>query len=258
MGSHGLGWLAVACYAAAEVSAIVWLARPRSLAGRAALALISAGLALHFSDLLNRARALSSVPYRTLGGSVSFFGWMLGIAYLALALRHRERADGTVSHPADHRRYGGRPPSPGSVDAPGPGRPRLPLRISRDARDPRVRGLCPVVRDLHPLPRPEPPDPAGPDGIPLLPPAAARGPRPDEPHQRLHRPRGPRAGARARASSGPSRSGRPSPTPRSSGPFSRWPCTGCCCGWTGAAGRDRGSRFFRSSASASFSSPTRS
>lgn len=94
MGTHALGWLAVALYAAAEVSAIVWLARPRSLAGRAAPFLVSAGLALHFADLLHRARELSSVPYRTLGGSVSFFGWMLGIAYLALALRHSERTTG--------------------------------------------------------------------------------------------------------------------------------------------------------------------
>ncbi len=94
MGSHVFGWLAVACYAAAELSAIFWLARPRSLAGRAAPLLVVGGLALHFVDLLNRARELHSVPYRTLGGSVSFFGWMLGIAYLALALRHGERTTG--------------------------------------------------------------------------------------------------------------------------------------------------------------------
>jgi len=94
MGSHALGWLAVACYTAAEVSAIVWLARPRIAAGRAAPFLVAAGLALHFADLLNRARELHSVPYRTLGGSVSFFGWMLGVAYLALAVRHGERTTG--------------------------------------------------------------------------------------------------------------------------------------------------------------------
>jgi ABC-type uncharacterized transport system permease subunit len=37
---------------------------------------------------------LGSVPYRTLEGSVSLFGWMLAIAYLALQVRHRERAIG--------------------------------------------------------------------------------------------------------------------------------------------------------------------
>jgi ABC-type uncharacterized transport system permease subunit len=94
MGSHALGWLAVACYAAAELSAILSLVRARDLAARAAPVLVSAGLAFHFADLMHRARELSSVPYRTLGGSVSFFGWMLGIAYLALSLRHRERATG--------------------------------------------------------------------------------------------------------------------------------------------------------------------
>ncbi len=94
MGSHALGWLAVACYAAAEVSAIVSLVRRRDLVARATPMLVAAGLAVHFADLLHRARELSSVPYRTLGGSVSFFGWLLGIAYLALTLRHRERATG--------------------------------------------------------------------------------------------------------------------------------------------------------------------
>jgi ABC-type uncharacterized transport system permease subunit len=94
MSSHLLGWLAVACYAGAEVSAILWLRRPHSLLGRSAPALVLAGLVLHFADLMHRARELSSVPYRTLGGSVSFFGWMLGIAYIALALRHGERTTG--------------------------------------------------------------------------------------------------------------------------------------------------------------------
>jgi ABC-type uncharacterized transport system permease subunit len=94
MGSHLLGWLAVACYCGAEVLAIVSLVRGRRTFGLAAPALVVAGLALHFADLMHRARELSSVPYRTLGGSVSFFGWMLGIAYLFLLLRHRERATG--------------------------------------------------------------------------------------------------------------------------------------------------------------------
>ncbi len=92
MGSHALGWLAVALYFAAQICAIVSLVKPRELLARATPLLVAGGLAVHFAGLLDRARELSSVPYRTLGGSVSFFGWMLGIAYLALALRHRERA----------------------------------------------------------------------------------------------------------------------------------------------------------------------
>jgi ABC-type uncharacterized transport system permease subunit len=94
MGSHVLGWLAVASYCGAEALAIVALVRGRGALGRAAALLVAAGLVLHFADLMHRARELSSVPYRTLGGSVSFFGWMLGIAYLLLLIRHRERATG--------------------------------------------------------------------------------------------------------------------------------------------------------------------
>ena len=94
MAFHFLGWLAVACYAGAEAAAILSLVAPRERLAWITPALIGAGLALHFRDLLLRARALGSVPYRTLGGSVSLFGWMLGIAFLVLLLRHRERAIG--------------------------------------------------------------------------------------------------------------------------------------------------------------------
>jgi len=94
MGSHLLGWLAVALYAGAEALSIGSLMRPRAALSRAVPGLIAGGLALHFADLMRRAHEISSVPYSTLGGSVSFFGWMLGISYLALALRHREQAMG--------------------------------------------------------------------------------------------------------------------------------------------------------------------
>src|SRR5262249_1233126 len=60
---------------------------------------IAAGLALQFADLMHRARVLGSVPYPTLGGSGSLFGWMLGIAHLVLLVRHRERAMGAVLIP---------------------------------------------------------------------------------------------------------------------------------------------------------------
>jgi ABC-type uncharacterized transport system permease subunit len=99
MGSHLLGWLAVALYAGAEALSIVSLMRPRAALSRAVPLAIAGGLALHFADLMRRAHELSSVPYRTLGGSVSFFGWMLGIAYLALLLRHREESMGTFLIP---------------------------------------------------------------------------------------------------------------------------------------------------------------
>jgi ABC-type uncharacterized transport system permease subunit len=89
---HLFGWAAVLLYAAAEALAVRDLLRQRGIGG--APILIGAGLAAQFTDLSIVARSLGSVPYRTLGGSLALFGWMLGLAYLVLFLRHRERAIG--------------------------------------------------------------------------------------------------------------------------------------------------------------------
>lgn len=94
MSSHLLGWVAVAFYLGAEALAVVALVNPRGILGRLAPVLVAAGLALHFADLMHRGRELGTVPYGTLGGSVSLYGWMLGIAFLLLLARHRERAIG--------------------------------------------------------------------------------------------------------------------------------------------------------------------
>ena len=91
---HLLGWTAVFLYLAAEAIAILSLRRPRPALSILGIVLLAGGLVCHFADLEVRARALGSVPYRNLEGSVSLFGWMLGIAYLALQIRHRERAIG--------------------------------------------------------------------------------------------------------------------------------------------------------------------
>ncbi|MEP6767497.1 MAG: cytochrome c biogenesis protein CcsA [Acidobacteriota bacterium] len=97
---HALGWLAVALYVGAEALSILSLLKPgRASSGTilrtsAASVLLAAGLALHFADLEITARMLHSVPYRSFGGSLSLFGWMLGVSYLALLFRHRERAIG--------------------------------------------------------------------------------------------------------------------------------------------------------------------
>jgi ABC-type uncharacterized transport system permease subunit len=87
-----LGWLAVLLYAGAEGVSIAALVRRNK--GVAASILLGAGLLLQFAHLEVTARALHSVPYRTFGGSMSLFGWMLGVSYLALLFRHRERAIG--------------------------------------------------------------------------------------------------------------------------------------------------------------------
>lgn len=92
MPSNILGWVAVLLYAGAEALSIRSLVRPRAHA--VVPALLAAGLVLHFFDLQARARALGSVPYRTLSGSMLLFGWMLALACLALLLVHRERSIG--------------------------------------------------------------------------------------------------------------------------------------------------------------------
>src|SRR5260370_12343201 len=92
--AHSLGWIALSLYLAAEILAVAALRRQRRGLGLAGMLAVGAGLTLQFADLQVRARALGSVPSRTLEGSLSLFGWMLGIAYLALQVRHRERAIG--------------------------------------------------------------------------------------------------------------------------------------------------------------------
>ncbi len=89
---HLLGWVAVLLYAGAEALAVRALVRPKGFG--AAPGLVVAGLVAQFADLELVARSQGSVPYRTLGGSMALFGWMLGLAYLILVLRHRERAIG--------------------------------------------------------------------------------------------------------------------------------------------------------------------
>jgi ABC-type uncharacterized transport system permease subunit len=93
MESHALGWVAVVLYLGAEAYSILSLVRPRVPALPGHL-LVGGGLLLQFADLEARARVLHSVPYRTIGGSFALFGWMLGLSYLALLFRHRERAVG--------------------------------------------------------------------------------------------------------------------------------------------------------------------
>jgi len=90
MRSNILGWVAVLLYAGGEALSIRSLVRPRAHA--AVPALLAAGLIAHFADLQARARAIGSVPYRTLSGSMLLFGWMLALACLALLVLHRERA----------------------------------------------------------------------------------------------------------------------------------------------------------------------
>jgi ABC-type transport system involved in cytochrome c biogenesis permease subunit len=84
------GWVAVVLYLGARATRSV--ARP---AAQPALPGTFAAEASSSSSPTSRlAPASHSVPYRTIGGSLALFGWMLGLSYLALLFRHRERAVG--------------------------------------------------------------------------------------------------------------------------------------------------------------------
>jgi ABC-type transport system involved in cytochrome c biogenesis permease subunit len=62
--------------------------------GRFAALCLAAALVLHYFALMERARLIQAVPYDDLWGSLSFFGWMLGLIYLGLELVHRGRSVG--------------------------------------------------------------------------------------------------------------------------------------------------------------------
>lgn len=69
------------------------------IAGRAATILLAAGLVVHYLALLERARLLHTVPYHDLYGSMSLFGWLLGLTYLGLEIYHRQRSVGAYALP---------------------------------------------------------------------------------------------------------------------------------------------------------------
>jgi ABC-type transport system involved in cytochrome c biogenesis permease subunit len=71
----------------------------RPWVGFGATALLGGGLVLHYFSLMERARALNSVPYQDLAGSVSLFAWLLGLTYLGLETFHRQRSVGAFVLP---------------------------------------------------------------------------------------------------------------------------------------------------------------
>jgi len=62
--------------------------------GRFAALCLACGLLLHYYALIERAKMLQGVPYEDLWGSLSLFGWMVGLTYLGLELVHRGRSVG--------------------------------------------------------------------------------------------------------------------------------------------------------------------
>src|SRR5258707_15596181 len=71
----------------------------KEVTGRLATALMFMGLACHYLALLGRARAMHSVPYHDLQGSMSFFACLLAVPFLFLETFHRQHPVGAFVVP---------------------------------------------------------------------------------------------------------------------------------------------------------------
>src|SRR5579864_2700251 len=78
---------------------VFFLNTGKELAGRLATLLLATGLVAHYFALLDRSRGLHTVPYHDLYGSMSLFGWLLALTYLALELLHTRRSVGAFVLP---------------------------------------------------------------------------------------------------------------------------------------------------------------
>lgn len=90
---------AVFAYAASFALYLRYLATGRERAGRWGSLLLAAGIVAHYFALLERSRGLHTVPYHDLYGSMSLFGWLLGLTYLGLEIYHRQRSVGAFVLP---------------------------------------------------------------------------------------------------------------------------------------------------------------
>lgn len=91
--------IALAFYAGSMLLYIWHLYKDQRATGRLATLLLSAALAAHYFALLERARIVHAVPYEDLYGSMSLFGWLLGVTYLGLELYHRQHSVGAFVLP---------------------------------------------------------------------------------------------------------------------------------------------------------------
>ena len=93
------GLVALLGYTGATVLYILWLRHPQVTAGRMATALAASGAVFNFVFLYFRSRALKSVPYGDLLGSMALFGLFLAAMSLILEARHRDRSLGPFLMP---------------------------------------------------------------------------------------------------------------------------------------------------------------
>ena len=96
---HLFLFLTIVAYGLSFAAYLRFLYAGKSFLGRLGTLFLVAGLVSHYFALLERARGLHTVPYHDLYGSMSLFGWLLALTYLALEFYHRERSVGAFVLP---------------------------------------------------------------------------------------------------------------------------------------------------------------
>src|ERR1700682_5210484 len=91
--------LTLLAYALSLGSYLRFLYTGKALPGRLGTLFLCLGLIAHYFALLERPRGLHTVPYHDLYGSMSLFGWLLALTYLALEVYHRQRSVGAFVLP---------------------------------------------------------------------------------------------------------------------------------------------------------------
>jgi ABC-type transport system involved in cytochrome c biogenesis permease subunit len=91
--------LTLAAYAGSFAFYWWFLRDGKDWVGRIGTLLLGLGVVVHYFALLERSRGLHTVPYHDLYGSMSLFGWLLALTYLALELLHRQRSVGAFVLP---------------------------------------------------------------------------------------------------------------------------------------------------------------
>src|SRR6266436_5408858 len=92
--NHLFPILTAIAYLLSFVLYVRFLSTGNRLTGRLGTLLLGLGLVAHYFALLERSAGLHQVPYHDLYGSMSLFGWLLALTYLALEVYHRQRSVG--------------------------------------------------------------------------------------------------------------------------------------------------------------------
>ena len=92
--SNLTGYCALGLYVASFILYVWHLYSDQVIVGRSATLLLAGALIAHYYALMERAHLLHAVPYEDLYGSMSLFGWFLGLTYLGLELYHRRQSVG--------------------------------------------------------------------------------------------------------------------------------------------------------------------